>query len=333
MSSTELAVRPGGELVGGVAINYEEVLKALNLNPRDPKVQALVLTCQQYGLDPVLKHMVLISGDAYVTHRGLLHVAHASGRFDGIELLEHGEDDGEWWAKVAVWRNDMRHPFTYVGRYPKSGTNKKYGPEMAITRAESMALRRAFDVAMSVQEEMDWPAPPVGDEGATRRNETEGRVLQSASREDDRGSVVNGRTPASGSGPDLASAADRDRVAAALAELDAEMRELVAERWKDEVGPSFKAVERFLAEHVDPALALIESVRNDTYDRRRKRAMAVLGEVGLSGKGRDDERHEFVKRATNGETESTAELSAPQLAAICDSVEQRKSESLPLGAA
>lgn len=154
--------------VGGVEIDYNAVLRALNLNPTDPKVQALVLTCQQYGLDPVLKHAILIQGTLYITHKGLLHVAHESGQFDGCVLVDEGEDSHEWWARVSVYRKDMRQPFTYKGRYPKNGTNKSYGPEMAITRAECMALRRAFDVAVPVREEQEWRSEPADEEMLTR---------------------------------------------------------------------------------------------------------------------------------------------------------------------
>jgi len=127
-------------------IDQVAVLKALNLNPSDPKTQALLLVCERYNLDPVLRHIILIQGTPYVTRDGYLHVAHRSGVLDGIEVLDQGETDTHWWAKVAVYRKDMTRPFAYVGRYPKNGSNKQYGAEMAITRAEVMTLRRAFSV-------------------------------------------------------------------------------------------------------------------------------------------------------------------------------------------
>lgn len=142
------------ELTTNVHIDHEAVLKAVGLNVRDPNAQALLLTCQRYGLDPVLKHMVLIQNRPYVTRDGLLHVAHQSGKFDGIEVLEIGETQTHYTAKVAVYRKDMGRPFTYPGRYPKSGGNKFYGPEMAIKTAECMALRRAFNVALCAREEV-----------------------------------------------------------------------------------------------------------------------------------------------------------------------------------
>lgn len=140
MSATELAlVRQ---------VDEAAVLQHLNLDPRNPATQATLLICQRYNLDPVLKHVVLISGRPYVTRDGYLHLAHASGQLDGIEIVDEGEDDNHWWARCSVYRKDMARPFTYRGRYPKAtaGHMTKYGPEMAIKCAEVMTLRRAFDV-------------------------------------------------------------------------------------------------------------------------------------------------------------------------------------------
>jgi hypothetical protein len=54
----------------------------------------------------------------------------------------------------------MSRPFEYPGRYPTNYGNKKYGPEMAIARAESMALRRAFNVSAPTVDER-WDLPTV----------------------------------------------------------------------------------------------------------------------------------------------------------------------------
>jgi hypothetical protein len=136
------------------AIDHDAVLKAVGINARDPNAQALLLTCERYGLDPILKHMILIQGRPYVTRDGLLHVAHRSGQFDGIEVVEQGETQTHHTAKVSVYRKDMGRPFTYIGRYPKNGSNKGYGPEMAVKCGEVMALRRAFNVGLCAREEV-----------------------------------------------------------------------------------------------------------------------------------------------------------------------------------
>jgi hypothetical protein len=173
----------------GIEIDREAVLKSLGLNPRDPNTQALLLVCERYNLDPLLKHIVLIKSNAYVTRDGYLAVAHRSGQFDGMEVLEQGENQTHFTAKVAVYRKDMGRPFAYVGRYPKAGQMaQQYGPEMAVKVAEVQALRRAFNVTgISAADEM-WdqqldagspadapagvPAAPPQYEPFTEENET-----------------------------------------------------------------------------------------------------------------------------------------------------------------
>lgn len=160
MAATELELHRNA---ASVEIDQGAVLRSLNLNPRDPNTQALLLVCDRYGLDPVLKHMVLISGRPYVTRDGLLHVAHASGVFDGLTVDDEGEDDEQWWAKVSVYRKDMGRPFSYRGRYPKADAKHmaKFGPEMAVKVAEVMALRRAFSVTGIGAAEERWDADEV----------------------------------------------------------------------------------------------------------------------------------------------------------------------------
>lgn len=140
-------------------VDPRAVLQAMGLDPRNPKDQAVIMICQAYNLDPVLRHVVLVDKNPYITRDGLLKVAHASGQFDGIGVVEEGENDDEWWAIVAVWRKDMSRPFTYRGRYPKTSPNKKFGPEMAVKCGEVMSLRRAFAVSMPTREER-WDVDP-----------------------------------------------------------------------------------------------------------------------------------------------------------------------------
>lgn len=165
----------------------EAILRYLKLNPRDVATQALLLICERYGLDPLLKHVVLIDGRPYVTRDGLLHVAHADGRLDGVEVVSQDENETHFVAKVAVYRKDMTHAFAYVGRYPKGAPNaKKYGPEMAVKTAEVMALRRAFDISLAAREEM-WGEENVGEgmvAGEIPARSAEGHETPSPANED-----------------------------------------------------------------------------------------------------------------------------------------------------
>jgi len=122
-------------------------LKALGFDPNNASHRVAVKVADRYGLDLLLKELIVIAGKgAYITRDGLLSIAHRSGQLDGIVLDEQGKDDTHWYAIVSVYRKDMQYPFRYPGRYPFKGSNKEYGPEMAIKVAESMALRRAFRI-------------------------------------------------------------------------------------------------------------------------------------------------------------------------------------------
>ena len=163
----------------GADIDQNAILRALNLDPKKPETQALVLTCARYNLDPLLKHAVLIQNTLYVTRDGLLHVAHASGDFDGIavELLE--ETATHFIAACTVYRKSMRHPFRYQGRYPKTGQMAaKYGPEMAEKVAECRTLRRAFDVSLCSREELWENEEPASAAPAQGRRTVDAEVTK-----------------------------------------------------------------------------------------------------------------------------------------------------------
>lgn len=131
------------------------LLKAVGLDRLAPEQRELALNiAKRYELDLLLKHLVIIEGRPYITRDGLLHVAHRSGRLDGIETTEPEIRDDFWRVSATVYRKDMSRGFTYFGRYPvKGGNNQKFAPEMATKVAEVMALRRAFDVAAPTAEE------------------------------------------------------------------------------------------------------------------------------------------------------------------------------------
>ena len=147
---TEIAQHTPRAEMGAFDQNDEQLINYLGLNPRDPKSRAVVAVCRRYSFDPLLKHVIVIpKGGVYVTRDGLLNAAHRSGQFDGMVVEQDptlDERTGEWVAKVSVYRKDMRHPFTYPGRYPAKGGNAQYAPEMALKCAEAHALRRAFDI-------------------------------------------------------------------------------------------------------------------------------------------------------------------------------------------
>lgn len=165
----ELATRNDPNAVGAFDARDAQLVSYLGLNPRDPKSRAVVAVATRYGLDPLLKHVVVIpNAGVYITRDGFLHIAHASGQLDGIVVEREPElsDDGkEWVARVTVYRKDMRHGFTFPGRYPVSGQNKAYAQEMALKAAEAHALRRAFNVAgLGAADELRPDAPSTSPE-------------------------------------------------------------------------------------------------------------------------------------------------------------------------
>lgn len=139
----------------------------------DDDVKLALAICDKYGLDPLLKHVVLIGGKArdattgayttrynvYITRDGLLYIAHASGQLDGMEVTTGQDQRGEY-AECTVWRKDMGRPFRYrvYRREYDSGIGAwKTHPSAMLTKtAEVFTLRRAFNVALTPVEEMGF---------------------------------------------------------------------------------------------------------------------------------------------------------------------------------
>lgn len=140
------------------------LLKAIGFDRLAPEQRDLALNiAAKYELDPFLRHLVIIDGKPFITRDALLYIAHRSGVFDGIGCTTPEIVGDEWRCTATVWRKDWSHAVEYGGRYPVKGANTKFGPEMAIKVAESMALRRAFNVAAPVAEErwdLEVPAEP-----------------------------------------------------------------------------------------------------------------------------------------------------------------------------
>ena len=134
------------------------VRRTMFANQPTDLVNMTLLICQRYDLDPLLKHVVLIKGNIYVTRDGLLHVAHQSGQLNGMHVTL-GKDDFGMFAECTIYRRDMEHPFTYRvyrDEYDsKTGAWRTHPRAMLIKTAEVFTLRRAFDVALTPIEEMD----------------------------------------------------------------------------------------------------------------------------------------------------------------------------------
>ena len=134
-------------------LDETEVFRFLGYNPTDPAARAVVGLCLRYQLDPFAGHIIVIQGrrSPYVTRDGHLFLAHRSGQLDGIEVLEEWvKDEKTCYAKVAVWRKDMGHPFVYIGRAPLKRGNSwdEHADKKAVANAEVRALKRAFPLQL-----------------------------------------------------------------------------------------------------------------------------------------------------------------------------------------
>jgi hypothetical protein len=127
------------------------LLRAVGLDKAAPEQRELALAiADRYGLDLMLRHLVLIDGKPFVTRDGLLWIAHRSGQFDGVKVTRPVKEDRFWRADATVWRKDMAHPIEFSGRFPVGAKNDE---EMCVKVAESMAYRRAFNVAAQTVDE------------------------------------------------------------------------------------------------------------------------------------------------------------------------------------
>lgn len=140
----------------------------------DEDVHLALAICQRYGLDPLLRHVVLIPGgkdrrhNVYITQDGLLHVAHTSGKAWSLEVEEPkrmenpytGKPDIYLRGRVRVYNPDTGREQVFEGGVwfseyaQKGGSWNSHPAAMHQKVLEVFLLRRAFDVAVTPVEEM-----------------------------------------------------------------------------------------------------------------------------------------------------------------------------------
>ncbi|AYJ74791.1 hypothetical protein phiMa_08 [Thermus phage phiMa] len=140
----------------------------------DEDVHLALAICQRYGLDPLLRHVVLIPGgkdrrhNVYITRDGLLHVAHTSGKAWSLEVEEPkrmenpytGKPDIYLRGRVRVYDPDTGREQVFEGGVwfseyaQKGGSWNSHPAAMHQKVLEVFLLRRAFDVAVTPVEEM-----------------------------------------------------------------------------------------------------------------------------------------------------------------------------------
>ncbi len=138
--------------------------------------RALNQICIIYGLDPILKQVVMLGGNVYITGGGLKVIANKEKEtaLNGIELAPATEEEralarvpaeSHYW-KATVWKKGCEKPFIEFGEASAGNVRlhqadwKSY-QDMAKTRAVNRALRNAYDVAFTSLEEMGYTADVV----------------------------------------------------------------------------------------------------------------------------------------------------------------------------
>lgn len=146
----------------------------------DAELRYGLAVCQFLGLNPLLKHVVFIKsghggqGNIYTTRDGLLHMAHQSGQFNGMQSgVQYAQNkegevvrtnnrkviEGAW---CKVYRKDMDYPFEVEVNFeeynrPRSQVWQQYPAAMIKKVAEHMALKLAFNVSgLASVEEMGF---------------------------------------------------------------------------------------------------------------------------------------------------------------------------------
>lgn len=163
--------------------NNARMLRAVYPNASLSLGRSLKQLTQQHGLSLATGDLILLSGKWYITHSGLLKIAHRDG-CTAIEVepaLEFSSPAERRW----VFRATVRKPGdgqAFVGYGDADPTNvgaNMQGAELRIaeTRAVNRALRKAYGIGLCSVEELGsaQPDPPPSPQ-ATNGRVTEMRV-------------------------------------------------------------------------------------------------------------------------------------------------------------
>jgi hypothetical protein len=105
---------------------------------------------------------------------------------------------------------------------------------------------------------------------------------------------------------------DREKLRARIADLDERDRERVTAQWiTAHLPPS--GHEDFTKMHLAIASEMVDAIEVESFTRRRKHVSAKMNEVGVKT---DEARHELMRHATDGRTESSKRLSRVETDAI-----------------
>lgn len=161
----------------------KEVLSLLGISGSQSHIQLLFQLGEKFQLDILTKEISLIPGKGpFIGVWGRLHIAHRSGKLDGLEMDDEWETEKHYCVRVIVWRKDMGRPAAKViGRVGKH-ESKDWPVEIARARGLRAALGFAFSIHDSYDNDEedagDWVAPP--DERIDQNGTVVGTVIPTA---------------------------------------------------------------------------------------------------------------------------------------------------------
>jgi hypothetical protein len=145
-------------------------------------VNVLRQLTQRYDLSVVEGDLLLLDGKWYVTHSGLLRIAHrrrCSGIQTVIQTQMSDPQSARWVFKATVYRGSNSKGFVgYGDADPSNVSSLVHGAEMRVaeTRAVNRALRKAYGIGLCSVEELGWaprsnaPASPDPRKASTNGN-------------------------------------------------------------------------------------------------------------------------------------------------------------------
>jgi hypothetical protein len=132
------------------------------------KLAELGRLVRRYRLSVALGDVLFIDAGWYVTHAGLLRLAHrsrCSGIKTSLEKLYSDPSTGRWVFKATVYSSALSKGFvSYGDADPSNVSSLVHGAEMRVaeTRAVNRALRKAYGIGLCSVEELGW-APRAND--------------------------------------------------------------------------------------------------------------------------------------------------------------------------
>ncbi|TNE48899.1 MAG: hypothetical protein EP343_13505 [Deltaproteobacteria bacterium] len=123
------------------------------------EIETLKVVAHQYSLDPLMREVIMLHGNIYVTAAGLQKLAQRDPDYNGcqIEPIVMDWENNFFVVKASVWKKGCDYPFEDFGDADPT-TSKLRGKALfrhAITRARARAIRSAFAVPFCALEELD----------------------------------------------------------------------------------------------------------------------------------------------------------------------------------